>query len=286
MTNLIIAIVSFAIGLTIIIRLLNMTVRGEISGKLSTFLTLLFVGLVIVGWWIVTNGERVEDRILSPLILPSPKEVIFAFPKLHLEQGLVRSIFISFKRILTGFSLAIILSMTLGVFMASFPAVSAFFRPLALVGSYVPIISFIPLTMAWWGGGEVQKIGFLFIACFVVLLPLVIKSINSVDPAYLDVAKTKGASQWQLVKNVLVPVAMPNIWDHLRGVYGVGWGWIILAEVVNGQEGIGYLMSISERRGQTCSIFAIIIVIVFVATISDKVWKTTGDYLFPHRRAI
>ena len=148
----------------------------------------------------------------------------------------------------------------------------------------VSIISFIPLTMAWWGGAEVQKIGFLFIACFVVLLPLIIKSINDVSPSYLDVAKTKGASQWQLVKDVLIPVAMPNIWDHLRGVYGVGWGWIILAEVVNGQEGIGYLMSISERRGQTCSIFAIIIVIVVVATISDKIWKTTGDYLFPHRR--
>jgi ABC-type nitrate/sulfonate/bicarbonate transport system permease component len=116
--------------------------------------------------------------------------------------------------------------------------------------------------------------------------PLVIKSINAVDPSYLDVAKTKGATQWQLVKDVLVPVAMPNIWDHLRGVYGVGWGWIILAEVVNGQEGIGYLMSISEKRGHTESIFAIIIVIVLVATISDKVWKTIGKYLFPYRRAV
>jgi len=286
MTSLIIAIITFSVSLIVIVSLLNMTVRGEISGKLSSSLTFLFIGLVILCWWFVTKGERVEDRILSPIILPSPQEVLFAFPKLHNEQGLVRSVLISFKRIFIGFSLAITLAMSLGVSMASFPAISSLFRPLALVGSYVPIVSFIPLTMAWWGGGEVQKIGFLFIACFVVLLPLVIKSINAVDPSYLDVAKTKGATQWQLVKDVLVPVAMPNIWDHLRGVYGVGWGWIILAEVVNGQEGIGYLMSISEKRGHTESIFAIIIVIVLVATISDKVWKTIGKYLFPYRRAV
>jgi len=277
-------ILIFSFSLAVIIRLLNMTVRKDISSELSIFLTFLFVGLIVLGWYIVTKGDRVEDRILSPLILPSPKEVLLAFPKLHLEQGLVRSVIISFKRIFIGFSLAVVLASTLGIFMASFPAIMAFFRPLALVGSYVPIISFIPLTMAWWGGAEVQKIGFLFIACFTVLLPLIIKSINNVDPSYLDVAKTKGASQWQLVKDVLIPVAMPDIWDHLRGVYGVGWGWIILAEVVNGQEGIGYLMSISERRGQTCSIFAIIIIIVIVATICDKIWKTVGDNMFPHRR--
>jgi len=70
-----------------------------------------------------------------------------------------------------------------------------------------------------------------------------------VPAAYLDVAVTKGATQWQLVRYVLFPVAQADIWDHLRGVYGVGWGWIILAEVVNAERGLGYLMDISNRRG-------------------------------------
>lgn len=279
-----IGVICFALILTAIARFSNMKVREPIKGDYSTALTFLFIGLIIFGWWFVTKGNTVEERILVPLILPSPVEVLQAFPKLHMEQGLVRSVGVSFQRVGTGFSLAIIAALSLGIYMASFAGISAFFRPLALIGSYIPIVCLVPLSMAWWGGGEMQKIGFLFIACFVVLLPLVMKAINNVDPAYIDVAKTKGASQWQLVKNVLVPVAMPDIWDHLRGVYGVGWGWIILAEVVNSQNGLGYLMSISERRGQTASIFAIIIVIVIVATICDKIWKTVGVQLFPHRR--
>lgn len=284
MWNFVIFVVTAALVLAAIAKWSGMVVRKDIPIKTSSLLTISFIVLLFSGWWSMTKGDRVEDRVLAPLILPSPVEVAQAFPKLHFEQGLVRNVFVSWKRVSTGFSLAVILALSLGVCMAAFPAVSSFFRPLALIGSYVPIISFIPLTMAWWGGNETQKVGFLFIACFVVLLPLVIKSIINVSPSYIDVAKTKGATQWQLVKDVLVPVAMPDIWDHLRGVYGVGWGWIILAEVVMAQNGIGYLMAASERRGQTASIFAIIIVIVLVATICDKIWKTVGTMLFPHRR--
>lgn len=277
-------IIGVAIALTIFVRLCDFSVRKDILPRTSLILTMSFVALLFFGWWYSTKGATVEERILAPLILPSPVEVVQAFPQLHFQQGLLRSVGTSFCRIAQGFILAVILAFTLGTYMSAYPPIAAFFKPLALIGSYVPIISFIPLTLAWWGSGEMQKVGFLFIACFVVLLPLVIKSINDVSPAFLDVAKTKGASNWQLVKNVLIPVAMPNIWDHFRGIYGVGWGWIILAEVVNAQNGIGYLMSVSERRGKTASIFAIIIVIVLIATLFDHMWRVTGNWLFPYKK--
>jgi len=69
----------------------------------------------------------------------------------------------------------------------------------------------------------------------------------------------------------------------LRGVYGVGWGWIIMAEVVNAEKGLGYMMSTAERRGHTASIFAIIAVIILIAVICDQVWKYAGKGLFPYR---
>jgi NitT/TauT family transport system permease protein len=246
-------------------------------------LTWGFIMIVLVAWWFVTRGDRVEDRILVPLILPSPVEVLLAFPQLHIEQALVRSALKSFERVTIGFSLAALVAVPLGVYMASFAAVAAFFRPLALIGSYVPIVVFVPLTLAWFGLNETQKVGFLFIGCFVALLPMVIKTVAGVPRAFLDVAVTKGATQWQLVSRVLFPVAAADIWDHLRGVYGVGWGWIILAEVVNAQQGLGYLISISERRGHTASIFAVIFVIVAIAVACDQLWRLSGRILFPYR---
>src|SRR5215510_4183620 len=109
-----------------------------------------FVAVVMLAWWFVTRGERIEDRILAPLILPSPLEVLQAFPKLHVEQALVRSIGVSFLRVTLGFLLAAIVALPLGVYMATFAPIAAVFRPLALVGSYVPIVVFVPLTLAWF----------------------------------------------------------------------------------------------------------------------------------------
>ena len=135
------------------------------------------MGLLLLTWWLLTAGGSIEERVLAPLILPSPIEVLQAFPALHFEQGLVRSALTSFLRVSLGFTLAALVAVPLGVYMATFPSVAAFFRPLALIGAYVPIVVFIPLTLAWFGLSETQKVGFLFIGCFVALLPMVIKDI-------------------------------------------------------------------------------------------------------------
>lgn len=276
--------VAFVTVLTLIVRLAGLRVRGALPETHGLGLTAGFILLLLGGWWFVTHGATVEDRMLSPIILPSPMEVLQAFPKLHFEQGLVRSALTSWMRVTAGFALAAVVAVPLGVYMATFRGVAAFFRPLALVGAYVPIVVFVPLTLAWFGLTETQKIGFLFIGCFVALLPLVIKEISDVPEAYLDVAVTKGASQWHLVRHVLFPVAQASIWDHLRGVYGVGWGWIILAEVVNAERGLGYLIDISNRRGHTNAIFAVIIVIVLIAIACDQLWRLGGQLLFPYTR--
>jgi NitT/TauT family transport system permease protein len=275
--------IGFALALTVFVWLARLSVRQALSRTQATALTCAFIAVLLASWWAVTRGARLEDRVLAPLILPSPVEVLRAFPRLHFEQELVRSALRSFERVTIGFTLAAIVAVPLGVYMASFEAVAAFFRPLALIGSYVPIVVFIPLTLAWFGLNETQKIGFLFIGCFVALLPLVIRAIEEVPRAFLDVAVTKGATQWQLVWYVLFPVAQAQIWDNLRAVYGVGWGWIILAEVVNAQAGLGYLISISERRGHTAAIFAIIVVIVAIAIACDQLWRLGGRLLFPYR---
>ena len=275
---------AFVALLTLVVRLGKLNVRRELPDPKALGLTLGFVALMLLAWWFVTSGATVEQRFLSPLILPSPMEVLQAFPKLHFEQGLVRSAGVSFVRVTTGFTLAAIVAVPLGVYMATFPPIAAFFRPLALMGAYVPIVVFVPLTLAWFGLSETQKVGFLFIGCFVALLPLVIKDIADVPAAYLDVAVTKGASQWQLVRHVLFPVAQASIWGHLRGVYGVGWGWIILAEVVNAERGLGYLIDLSNRRGHTNAIFAVIIVIVAIAVACDQLWRLGGQLLFPYTK--
>lgn len=276
--------VAFVALLTAIVRLAGLGVRKDIPRRNELLLAGLFVALLLAVWWFLTRGERFEDRLINVTILPSPMEVLRAFGPLHIDQALVRNAFTSIERIAIGFTLAVIMAVPLGIYMATFPGIASFFRPVTLVGSYLPTVVFIPLTIAWFGATEIQKITFLFIVYFVVILPLTIKTVTGVPMAYLDVAVTKGASQWQLVRHVLFPVAQADLWDILRGAYGVGWTWIILAEVwANAENGLGYLLEISYRRGHMDRYFAVVIVIVAIAIGFDQLWRMGSRLLFPYR---
>jgi NitT/TauT family transport system permease protein len=278
--------VDFVLILTALARFAGLRVRAEYPQRKALMLTVSFVALLFLAWWFITRGERYEDRLINVTILASPTEVLRAFLPLHFEQALVRNALTSFQRVTFGFVLAAIVAIPLGTYMATFLPIAAFFRPLALIGAYVPVVVFIPLTIAWFGATEIQKIGFLFIVCFIALLPLVIKSVADVPAAYLDVAATKDATQWQLVRQVLLPVALADIWDHLRGVYGVGWTWIILAEVwANADKGLGYLLDISRRRAHIDREFMLAFVIVIIAVACDQAWRIGGRLLFPYKRA-
>jgi NitT/TauT family transport system permease protein len=273
---------AFAAGLTLVVRATGLLVRREAPHPWPALYPAIFVALTLAAWWFVTRGEP-EERMVNYIVLPSPAEVFGSFPRLHREQGLVRSAFESFRRVNIGFLLGAVAAIPLGVYMATFPAIAAFFKPVSLVSAYVPTVVFVPLTIAWWGATESQKIGFLAVACFVALLPLVVKTIADVPEAYLDVTVTKGATQWQLVRHVLFPVALADIWDHLRGVYGVGWGWIIMAELIAAEDGLGKLLTVCDKRDKP-GFFAVIIVILLLAFGCDQLWRLGGRKLFPYRQ--
>ncbi len=225
-----------------------------------------------------------EDRFISPLLLPGPGEVLAAFPEMHTKWELMRGIFASLVRVTLGFIIAAVIAMPLGIAMGAFTKVRALLNPVAVIGGYIPVAALVPLTLAIWGTEEDQKILFLAIAAFVGLLPLVIRAIDRVDDIYLQTAYTLGATRWQTVRRVLMPVALHDIYAALRLIYGVGWGYIILAEVVAAERGIGFVILTAQRRNRMDVIYASLLVIVVIAILIDLVFKKVGNLLFPYAR--
>lgn len=283
MSGFLFAAVLFVAALTALVRLSGLGVRREFNRRQTLALAGVFVGLLLVVWSVLTHGDY-QVRLINSTILPSPVEVLRAFDPLHFEQALVRNALVSVQRISVSFFLAVLVAVPLGTYMATFRPIAAFFHPVTLVGTYVPTVVFLPLSIGWFGATETQKIWFLAVVYFIAVLPLVIKAIADVPDAFLDVAVTKGASQWQLVRHVLFPVAKADIWDYLRGAYGVGWTWIILAEAwANAERGLGYLLEISYRRSHMDRYFAVVIVIVMIAVLCDQIWRMGGKILFPYK---
>ena len=256
-------------------------IRVPVNKSLKIILGIIPVFLILLIWFLTTLGEA-EMRVISPVILPSPLEVLQSMKTLWFEAELMRSIIASTWRIVLGFLFGMLISLPIGLMMGSFSHVKAFFEPLTIFLAYLPIPALVPLTMSLFGTDELQKVMFLALAFVIYLLPLTLKSVEDVNNVYLQTAYTMGASRWQVVRHVLFPIAFPGIVDTMRLGFGVGWTYIILAEMVAADRGLGQIIIIAQRRGPREHIYLVIIVIVLIAYITDKLWMKLSRYLFPY----
>lgn len=244
------------------------------------------VAAVIVIWWLLTFGVVAEERIISPAVLPSPWEVVASIKSLVTERALVQSIAATLWRVVLGFGLAVLIGVPLGVLAGSWRVLDAAAAPLALFGRNIPIAALIPLTILWFGIGETQKVMFIFVATAPFVFSDTVTAIVGIADQYVDTARTLGASSWQVVLKVLVPLGLPDIYNSLRSLFGLAFGYIMLAELINAKYGLGYLLSTSQRRGLTEHIILILVVIGLLAFGIDRLlfWFQRG--LFPYRREV
>ena len=204
-----------------------------------------------------------------PDFLPSPTEVLRGILQLFIEHDLWSAILISSRRIGIAFLLASALALPLGVLMGSFEAVNRLFEPVVAPLRYMPISAFIPLLILWFGIYEKQKIAFLFLGVFVYLLPVVVTAIRAVPEELVQTALTLGASKFQVIRTVLVPAALPEICDSFRVMNAISWTYVILAEAVNPEHGLGYMVELARTHQKASWSFAGLFVIGGIGLITD-----------------
>ena len=242
------------------------------------------VGVVVLLWWMATRGTGAEDRWISPVILPSPFEVFRSFPVLLNERALLQSIAATLKRVLVGFGLAVLVGVPMGIAAGAWRVIEAAGAPLALFGRNLPVAALIPLTILWFGIDETQKVMFIFIACVPFVYSDALAAVVGVPDRYVETAQTLGAKPHQVVLKVLVTLALPDIYNSLRHLFGLAFGYIMLAELINAEHGLGFLLMSSQRRGLSEHIILILIIIGLLAYGIDRVLFFFQRGLFPYRQ--
>jgi NitT/TauT family transport system permease protein len=201
------------------------------------------------------------------------------------ERGLFAAIATSVKRILIAFALSVAVAVPLGVAMGSFDTINRFVDPVMAPLRYLPITALIPLLILWFGIDESEKIIFLFLGTFVFLLPVVVDAIQAVPDELVQTSFTLGASKWQAIRTVLVPAAMPQIFDSFRVMNAIAWTYIILAEIVNPRNGIGYILQLAEQHTKPAWSFAGILVVGVIGLATDLIIRGLNHLLFNWREA-
>lgn len=247
--------------------------------------TALGVGLIVflvLLWWVLTLGDPV-NRIVSPSKLPSPGEVFGSFGRL-LDRNLFESIVDTLQRVVIGVGLAAIIGVSLGVIAGAHRGISATVMPLVIFLRSVPMGALTPLTLMLFGDGEKQKSLFLFLAIVPFVFSDALKAISIVPERYVETAQTLGASRLQIMRKVLVPLALPDIVTSLRFQFGLGLGYITLAEQIDTERGLGALITGSEKRGLSEHIYLLLFVIALLAFTIDLLLRTVQRGSFPWRK--
>jgi ABC-type nitrate/sulfonate/bicarbonate transport system permease component len=153
-------------------------------------------------------------------------------------------------------------------------------------GRNIPIAALIPLTFALFGIGEEQKVLFIFFAAVAFVMMDTASAVADVSERYIDTAYTLGASRWQIIWKVLVPLAMPRVFNSLRLLFGLAFGYIMLAELVTeggSAGGLGSIINNSRRRGLQEPVYLLLIVIPAVALAIDRILYLVQRSLFPYQ---
>jgi NitT/TauT family transport system permease protein len=250
--------------------------REPIPKGLYFILSLSSFAFFLILWSILTYG-----RIVDPLFLPSPGRVFQAGIDLFSELGFTADILNSVCRVMTGFIIAAVVGVPVGLIMGTFKAAEALTEPVVGFVRYMPASAFIPLFILWLGIGDIEKVAIIFVGSFFQLVLMVAVVAKNVHKEMLETAYTLGVKRFQAIRKVLLPASLPGIVDTLRIIVGWAWTYIIVAELVASASGIGYMIISSQRMLRTGNIIFGILTIGMLGLLTDFFFKWLYNRLFP-----
>jgi NitT/TauT family transport system permease protein len=247
-------------------------IRAPIPRAWKVALIACSVLVPLVAWVAVSATGAVPEQFL-----PSPQAVWAAGLDMARAGTLATDTWASLQRILIGFGLAIVVSVPLGLLMGGFQAGQALFEPVVGLLRYLPASAFIPLLTIWLGIGEPSKVMLLFIGTVFFNTLMTADVVRQVPAALVDVSYTLGARRGEVVRKVVVPHALPGMIDCVRVNAAAAWNFVVVAELINSEQGLGYRIARSQRFLASDRIFAILVVIAVIGLAIDILLRVLRD---------
>ena len=249
--------------------------RGRASPMVEFAVSVTAAVLVVALWELAARAG-----IIAPQFLPSPSRVVVALWTMLAEQNLVWHVAVSTARVWIAFLLAAIMAIPIGIMMSSYRIVGATLEPMIDFIRYLPVPALVPLSIIWFGVGEETKIFLLWLGTFFQLVLLVADDMRRVPQEFVEVARTVGANSRQVMTDVALRWMGPTLLDNLRITLGWCWTYLIIAEIVAADSGIGYVIWTARRFVKTPEVMAGVVVIGLIGLVTDQLLRLLHRRLF------
>ncbi|WP_339845612.1 ABC transporter permease [uncultured Halopseudomonas sp.] len=250
-------------------------IRGSMSGRTTGILAAVGLIAPFVAWWLYTLMGFAD-----PLFMPGPGAVAERLWHWGTDEGLLNDTAISVYRVMVGFLISALIALPLGLYLGTYRPVQATLEPLIDFIRYMPAVAFIPLVMLWVGIGESSKILIIFIGTFFQMALMAAEDVRRVPMAQIEAAQTMGASRSEIIRLVVLPSARPALLDTLRITCGWAWTYLVVAELVASNSGLGYAILRAQRYMHTDKIFAGILLIGLIGLLTDQAFRWIGRRAF------
>lgn len=239
--------------------------RWHRAGIAFPIVLLLVVELAVRAGWLASN------------LVPAPSDVFASL----LQMGptrLIRHIGASTARVLAGFAIGACVAVVVGGAMGLSRRLDALLDPTFQALRAIPSLAWVPVLLLWMGIDEAPKITLVAIGAFFPVHLSVVSGIRGVDRKLIELGEVAGLSRIALVRRILLPAALPQIFSGLRIGLAVAWMFVVAAELIAATRGLGYMLSDGRETGRTDLVFAAIVLFGVFGKASDSVLKAIERY--------
>ncbi|MDA8109007.1 MAG: ABC transporter permease [Betaproteobacteria bacterium] len=237
--------------------------------------------LVVLAWYAIAYSG-----LINPALVPTPGQVAARFWQLLFHARLPADIWMSTQRVFLGVLLGIVFAVPVGFVLGWYRTVRGFVDPLINFFRALPPIALIPLVIVYFGVGELAKIVILFYASFFSGVIVMYEGIAQINPIYVRVARTLGASDGEIFRKVIVPLTVPHMLTALRVSLGVAWATLVASELIAAQQGLGALIQNASSFFRLDIIYVGIICIGFIALAMDLLLRAAARRLLAWQERI
>jgi taurine transport system permease protein len=242
-------------------------------------ISLLSVFIFVAIWETVCRMGLVE-----PLFMPAPSKILWRAEKMIAAGTLFEHALASARRVMVGFMVSSLVAIPVGIFIGSSKILKAIFDPFISLLRPLPSMSWIPLSLLWLGITETQKYSIVFMGSFAPSLLYIIEATKNIDPLLIRAARNLGASKIDVMREVILPGALPQIIAGLKVMLGIAWTCIISAELVAAREGLGFMIMNGKEYFQTDTVMLGMVLISLTVMIIDVVFRKFERRLLPWTR--
>ncbi|MED1865184.1 ABC transporter permease [Fictibacillus nanhaiensis] len=224
--------------------------------------------ILLIAWEIAAR-----TGLLAAHLLPAPTIILEKIISMYQDGSLFGHISITLTRVFFGFAIGTGAAVVIGAIVGYSKTAERLLDPLFQAIRSIPSLAWVPLFILWMGIGEHSKISLIAVGVFFPVYLNIVAGIQGVDRKLIEVGRIYQLTPYQLTKRIILPAALPSFITGMRSGLGLGWMFVVAAELMGASEGLGYLLVVGQNTYSPDTVIASILLFAVLGKLTDALLK-------------